>query len=66
MNEGREDFINMNAHWVHEMIVSHYRLCVQAVIHGIPFPKCILGRSHMPFSMSPRAMNHHYSAYIFT
>ncbi len=24
------------------------------------------GRSPMPFSMSPRAMNHHYDAYIFT
>lgn len=31
-----------------------------------PYLNAFLGRSPMPFSMSPRAMNHHYRTYIFT
>lgn len=31
-----------------------------------PIGNALLGRAAVPFSMSPGAMNHHYSAYIFT
>lgn len=45
----------------HGELLGVFHMCVQKV-GGIPFPD----RSPMAFSMSPRAMNHHNSAYVFT
>lgn len=40
---------------------------VLALVHTQnPILNAFLGRSPMPFSMSPRAMNHDYSTSIFT